>query len=479
MPPDNEEKKAWENGKEEGKGIFLSPDGHALPRPLDPVVTMEVVQRYVEADRAKNRRLLFWTSSFFLLIILVLLILFVVIGIYVVKRSHQAAKIANDASTRTAVYAAEVVSISNKLASVEEKENQIRSVVNRSESEITRRNRLLKSDLERFSKWVQENLQGRTGENADRAIESLKARIVDLEQTILRLEKIIEEERNKTNIIAAEQKSDTVKTNITQAQSSDIPLGKDTSENLLDNLYASSEISTDIFERTVADLNISAPERQPIAESEVSVVIFPNGDCYKGQFKDGLFHGWGVYTYANGDKYEGEFAQDMKNGWGTLTYANGDKYVGTFKNDVREGRGNILYKNGDRYVGEFKNDVPNGKGVIFYANGNKYAGDLVNGLKHGNGVFQFANGDIYKGEFRQDERNGRGSYNYHDGSKYIGEFRSNVRHGKGRYVYPGGEEYIGEFKDGMKDGTGICIYPNGTKVHVQWRKDALVKVLDS
>ena len=321
----------------ENKDVFLSPDGHALPRPLDPVVTMEVVQRYVEADRARSRRLLFWTSTFFLLVVLILLIMFISIGIYVVKRSHKASEIANAASLQTALYAAEVVSISNKLFSVEEKEKEIHSRVAKSEEEIAKRNRLLKNDLQRFSQWVQENLQGKKASHSDDVLEVLKARIMDLERTILRLEKTIEEEKNKASVVISKQEEDKL-SSFTNAISK--PSGCPEKDIFVySNEIEVGEFATDIFEKAIAEIKVSAPTNRPVTESEISVVIFPNGDRYRGQFKDGLFHGWGVYTYANGDQYEGEFASDMKNGRGTLLYANGDKYVGSFKNDVREGRG--------------------------------------------------------------------------------------------------------------------------------------------
>ena len=34
------------------EGVLTTPEGHALPRVLDPKVTMDLVQRYVETERA-------------------------------------------------------------------------------------------------------------------------------------------------------------------------------------------------------------------------------------------------------------------------------------------------------------------------------------------------------------------------------------------------------------------------------------------
>ena len=39
--------------------------------------------------------------------------------------------------------------------------------------------------------------------------------------------------------------------------------------------------------------------------------IFENGEYYIGQWKNGLFHGKGIYYYSNGNiKYDGDFIND-------------------------------------------------------------------------------------------------------------------------------------------------------------------------
>jgi hypothetical protein len=68
-------------------------------------------------------------------------------------------------------------------------------------------------------------------------------------------------------------------------------------------------------------------------------------DSYIGEFKKGLPHGTGTYTWANGDVYVGEFKKGMKEGKGKLTVNLGDgqkkdqdgywakdKYIGLSKN---------------------------------------------------------------------------------------------------------------------------------------------------
>ena len=38
------------------------------------------------------------------------------------------------------------------------------------------------------------------------------------------------------------------------------------------------------------------------------------GNFYEGQFKDGKFHGKGIYHYSNGNKYDGEFIEGKQVG---------------------------------------------------------------------------------------------------------------------------------------------------------------------
>lgn len=50
-----------------------------------------------------------------------------------------------------------------------------------------------------------------------------------------------------------------------------------------------------------------------------------NGVSYKGEYKDGYRHGFGIITYGNNEKYVGQFAQGRSEGRGTLFGADGRK----------------------------------------------------------------------------------------------------------------------------------------------------------
>ena len=70
------------------------------------------------------------------------------------------------------------------------------------------------------------------------------------------------------------------------------------------------------------------------------------GDKYVGEYKDGLMHGQGTYTFANGEKYVGEYKDNKRNGQGIWTDTNGNKYVGEFKDGKRNGKGTLTRADG-------------------------------------------------------------------------------------------------------------------------------------
>src|ERR1017187_5928849 len=81
-------------GRQTEEAILTTPEGHALPRVLDPGVTLDLVQRFVESERAKSRRTLALAGTLFLFVVLILLAAFLTIGIYVLQNSRRAAQTA-------------------------------------------------------------------------------------------------------------------------------------------------------------------------------------------------------------------------------------------------------------------------------------------------------------------------------------------------------------------------------------------------
>ena len=79
-------------------------------------------------------------------------------------------------------------------------------------------------------------------------------------------------------------------------------------------------------------------------EQEMLDLIYPNGNRYYGQSKDGEPNGTGVLIYANGDKYTGSFLDGNIHGKGRLDYVDGSNYIGTWENNQRHGHGTLVNK---------------------------------------------------------------------------------------------------------------------------------------
>jgi len=99
---------------------------------------------------------------------------------------------------------------------------------------------------------------------------------------------------------------------------------------------------------------------------------------YKGQMKDGLAHGKGIYTSSHKGKkrnykyfYKGNFVNGKKEGKGLQiihlpTYV--IKYQGSFISNLANGRGvlTMIYKGKleQKYIGEFKKGYRHGNGKL-------------------------------------------------------------------------------------------------------------------
>lgn len=446
-----------------------------LPQFLDPASAMWTVRQYVESERRRTRRIVFWISVIFLIGAVLVLTVFVSVGIYVLRNSLRATQIADKALAETTVYTTEIIGLSNKISRIEDGGREIRKLVQNGEAATAQRNRILRSDLDRFGKWVEAN----SGKGLT-AVSELEATLTTMEKAAARKDQELSEIRQYYASVAAAISGISNRIAMLTVRAPAVatehvqPVPPTEAADTHSEASSTGNV-TDIFAVAMAEVEKASAPEPPEGLSRVSTISFPDGDTYKGEFKDGVFCGWGAYTSRKGDRYEGEFSENMKNGKGTFFYSNGDRYIGQFTNDMKEGKGTMLFANGDRCVGEFKSDMINGKGTMFYQDANRYAGDFKNGLKHGNGIFSFANGDLYRGEFKDDVRDGQGTYVFTDGSKYVGEFKNGQRQGNGRYIYPDGEEYIGQFKDGKKDGHGVCVYPDGTRANVVWKDDELVE----
>ena len=121
---------------------------------------------------------------------------------------------------------------------------------------------------------------------------------------------------------------------------------------------------------------------------------------YKGEYKDGKFHGQGTFNYPFGTIYKGKWKDGNKQGKGTLTFTNGNKYVGNWKDNKKNGQGTFTWANGNKYEGEWKDEKRTGQGTFTWANGDKYEGEWKDGKRTGQGKYIFSNGGKVVGEFR-------------------------------------------------------------------------------
>lgn len=93
-------------------------------------------------------------------------------------------------------------------------------------------------------------------------------------------------------------------------------------------------------------------------------LIFQDGTNYYGSFLNNhMSSERGVILFANGDKYKGPIKGGWRNGLGEYTSQNMN-FQGNFKEDLREGSGKVTYTTHDaviRYEGNFEDDRRCGK----------------------------------------------------------------------------------------------------------------------
>ena len=95
-----------------------------------------------------------------------------------------------------------------------------------------------------------------------------------------------------------------------------------------------------------------------IDDDECKVILVTINETYDGECKKGLASGQGKASGT--DQYEGQFKDGLPHGTGTYTWANGDLYTGTWKKGQKEGEGQLTKADGlvtkgywikDEYIG--------------------------------------------------------------------------------------------------------------------------------
>ena len=127
--------------------------------------------------------------------------------------------------------------------------------------------------------------------------------------------------------------------------------------------------------------------------------MWPDGQSYKGQFKNGTFEGWGHYKVPNSHEFIGLWKK------------------GFFSN------GEMKSEDGRYYVGEFKKSKFHGKGTMNYSGNYKYEGSWKDNDAHGKGKIT-----ILKDNDKEEK-----------GTIITGNFRNGEQHGKMKKIYPDGD----------------------------------------
>ena len=192
---------------------------------------------------------------------------------------------------------------------------------------------------------------------------------------------------------------------------------------------------------------------------------------YEGDFRDGIWEGYGVVDWNSGAHYEGEWKNDLRHGYGVMIQSNGVRYEGQWKSGKHHGHGSYTGPDHD-FEGEFVNGKRHGQGVTRFKSGNVYEGPYENDKKHGKGVIIFANGTRLICTHENGEIVGEGEKYYSDGAVYKGELSHNgLPHGRGVWELTDGSRYEGDHDMGFRHGKGVLILPDGTRQEGLFEKD--------
>jgi hypothetical protein len=174
-----------------------------------------------------------------------------------------------------------------------------------------------------------------------------------------------------------------------------------------------------------------------------------NSYIYKGSWKQGKPHGFGIEKYGDGSVYEGQFVEGVKS-----CYDSDASIPEKEQEFCRNGRllKQSTYKSssGEIYVGEFYNGRMHGFGSYSKPDGSlAYTGQFHNGKKQGYGSLTTSTG-VLSGHFKNDLINGSGKFEWGngDGRVYEGEFKDSKFHGEGEIRLKNGNVLKGVWEEG-------------------------------
>jgi hypothetical protein len=277
----------------------------------------------------------------------------------------------------------------------------------------------------------------------------------------------------------------------------------------LDEVSSASEVK---MAEMLEQLAIAVRERQTTLRTEgYQTFVFPNGDVYEGEWKNGSMHGRGVLKQqalegaggtgaapsstssspvtssppefkaihaavssaseiaGTSDLYEGEWFLGVKNGMGIKHYGTAKTmYSGKWVDGKRHGRGELMEPEG-MYTGEFIDGRIHGLGEYVYSDGHVYKGEWAYERYDGNGTYLFPSGAKYEGTWKKGREHGRGARTHSNGDVYSGEWQHGQIHGVGLYTGMS-MTYEGEWRFGTICGLGTCRYSDGTVYQGEWER---------
>lgn len=195
------------------------------------------------------------------------------------------------------------------------------------------------------------------------------------------------------------------------------------------------------------------------------VCYYKDGKRYSGEVEevDGkiLLNGNGEMYFPNGDCYKGQWRHDKANGEGTHYYVIGVTKRGTFIDDKEDGvfaydypflkiKGKAEFKEGKQISNS-----------IFY----DYDGKPINAKS----VCLNHNNSMYIGGIKDGKMQGKGILWMNDGRRFVGEFENDLVHGNGTIYYKNGNRFVGTWNHGTLDGKGVRYYSSGTKSLVEFK----------
>lgn len=103
---------------------------------------------------------------------------------------------------------------------------------------------------------------------------------------------------------------------------------------------AGQQPDIDQFNESIAEITAKMAAKKP--QNGKGVFIFPSGNRYEGDWKDGKRHGSGILVMPSGDRYEGGFKKDEFSGYGIYTWKkSGQSYSGQWVNGNRHGEASV------------------------------------------------------------------------------------------------------------------------------------------